>query len=118
MENESHIKNEGHLEGPRDDQQGAASILSSPDIRVKSPSKYKVLLHNDDYTPMEFVVEVLERIFRKDSSMATKIMMDVHHKGIGVCGVYPYDIAETKVVLVLENARNHKYPLQCTLEEE
>ena len=79
---------------------------------------YKVLLLNDDYTPMEFVVLILERIFRRSSEEATQIMLHVHQKGVGVCGVYTYEIAETKVNQVVEIARHNQHPLQCTMEKE
>ncbi len=105
--------------GPQDEGPSHSSLLSpSADVGVKQPSKYRVLLHNDDYTPMDFVVEILEKIFKKENPIATRIMLDVHQKGRGVCGVYPYDIAETKVHLVVENARTHSYPLKCTMEED
>ena len=79
---------------------------------------YKVLLLNDDYTPMEFVVHILERIFHKSGGEATQIMLHVHQKGIGVCGVYTYEIAETKVNQVVDIARRNRHPLQCTMEKE
>ena len=85
---------------------------------TKKPSMYKVVLLNDDYTPMEFVVLVLERFFAKNNNEATQIMYHVHKKGIGVCGIYPYEVAETKVVQVMEYAKKHQHPLQCTLEKE
>lgn len=86
--------------------------------KTKKPSLYKVLLLNDDYTPMEFVVHVLERFFNKNREEATHIMLMVHQKGVGVCGVYPFEIAETKVTQVIDFAREHEHPLQCTLEKE
>ena len=85
--------------------------------RAKKPSMYKVIMLNDDYTPMEFVVMVLERFFNKSSEEATQIMLHVHQKGVGVCGVYTYEIAETKVTQVMDLARQHQHPLQCTLEK-
>ncbi len=85
--------------------------------KAKPPSMYKVLLLNDDYTPMEFVVEVLQRFFNKDREQATQIMLKVHTEGKGVCGVYPYGIAETKVNQVLTLAEEHQHPLQCTMEQ-
>lgn len=84
----------------------------------RRPSRYRVLLLNDDYTPMEFVVHVLERYFHKNRDEATSIMLSVHHEGVGVCGVYPYDVAETKMLLVMELARQHQHPLQCVMERE
>ena len=98
----------------RDD--GLAVAESKP--KLKKPRLYKVLLLNDDYTPMEFVVIILERIFSKAREQAVQIMLHVHQKGIGVCGVYPRDIAETKVRQVMDFARDHQHPLQCTMEPE
>lgn len=86
--------------------------------KLKRPPMYKVLLNNDDYTPMEFVVLILEKFFNKDRSMATKIMLAVHHEGFGVCGVYTRDVAETKVAQVNDFARANEHPLLCTLEAE
>ena len=85
--------------------------------KTKKPSMYRVLLLNDDYTPMEFVVHILENYFSKTQEEATQIMLHVHQKGIGVCGVFPYDVAETKVVQVVDFARKHQHPLQCTMEK-
>ena len=93
------------------------SVITEKKVRTERPSLYKVILHNDDYTPMDFVVEVLARFFRKTPEEATEIMLNVHYKGLGVCGVYPYEIAETKVALVTEAARENEYPLQCTMEK-
>src|SRR5215212_558482 len=86
--------------------------------RTKKPSMYKVLMLNDDYTPMEFVVHVLERFFNKNREEATRIMLHVHRRGVGICGVYTYEVAETKVTQVTDFARRHEHPLQCTLEKE
>lgn len=86
--------------------------------KTKKPSLYRVLLLNDDYTPMEFVVLVLEHFFQKSREEATRIMLHVHNYGVGVCGVYPYDVAETKVAQVLDLARRSEHPLQCTMERE
>ena len=85
--------------------------------RTKKPSNYKVLMLNDDYTPMEFVVDVLEKFFRMDRTTATRVMLEVHTQGKGICGVFTYEIAETKVALVTSYARDHHHPLMCTLEE-
>lgn len=84
---------------------------------IKEPSKYKVLLHNDDYTTMEFVVQVLMDIFGKTESEATNIMLTIHKNGIGVCGIYTAEVAETKVALVTQLARKKGFPLKCTMEE-
>ncbi|MEE2997663.1 MAG: ATP-dependent Clp protease adapter ClpS [Pseudomonadota bacterium] len=92
-------------------------IAVSTKPKTKKPAMYKVIMLNDDYTPMEFVILVLERFFSKSSEEATRIMMHVHQKGIGVCGVYTYEVAETKVQQVMELARQHQHPLQCTLEK-
>ena len=102
--------------GDRED--GQSGIVTRTKTRTKKPSMYKVLLLNDDYTPMEFVVHVLERFFGKGREDATRIMLHVHQKGVGLCGVYTYEVAETKVTQVLEFARLHQHPLQCTMEKE
>ncbi|WP_026353962.1 ATP-dependent Clp protease adapter ClpS [Woodsholea maritima] len=86
--------------------------------RTKRPSMYKVLLLNDDYTPMEFVIEILINIFHKSPEDATRIMLHVHQNGVGVCGVFTYEVAETKVAQVMEAARRSQHPLQCTMEKE
>jgi ATP-dependent Clp protease adaptor protein ClpS len=93
-------------------------IATKTRTRTQRPSLYKVLILNDDYTPMEFVVHVLERFFGKSREDATRIMLHVHHKGVGVCGVYTFEVAETKVAQVIEFARQHQHPLQCTMEKE
>jgi ATP-dependent Clp protease adaptor protein ClpS len=100
----------------RDDRETGVVVKSKP--KTKKPSMYKVLLLNDDYTPMEFVVHVLERFFSKSREDATRIMLHVHRRGVGVCGVYTYEVAETKVNQVIDFARRHEHPLQCTLEKE
>jgi len=84
---------------------------------LKEPPKYKVLLHNDDYTTMDFVVDILMRVFHKSKEEAVAIMLNVHKKGVGVCGIYPAEIAETKVALVHKMARKKGFPLKCTMEE-
>jgi ATP-dependent Clp protease adaptor protein ClpS len=86
--------------------------------QVKEPSLYRVLLLNDDYTSMDFVIHVLERVFHKSAAEATQIMLNVHKKGAGICGVYTREIAETKVVTVHEMAARKKYPLRCAMERE
>jgi len=86
--------------------------------RTKKPAMYKVLMLNDDYTPMEFVVHVLERFFQKNREEATRIMLHVHRRGVGVCGVFTYEVAETKVTQVMDLARQNQHPLQCTIEKE
>jgi ATP-dependent Clp protease adaptor protein ClpS len=86
--------------------------------KTKKPSMYKVLMLNDDYTPMEFVVHILERFFHKSRQEATRIMLHVHRRGVGICGVYTYEVAETKVTQVMDFSRQHQHPLQCTLEKD
>lgn len=93
------------------------SVITKVKPRAKRPNRYRVLILNDDYTPMEFVVHVLERFFQKDAEAATKIMLHVHHHGIGECGVFTYEIAETKVTQVMDFARKHQHPLQCVMEK-
>ena len=86
--------------------------------KAKKPSMYKVLMLNDDYTPMEFVVHALQRFFNKTHEEAVRIMLHVHHKGVGICGVFTYEVAETKVNQVMDLARQHQHPLQCTIEKD
>ncbi len=97
--------------------EGESGVVTEKQVKVKPPSLYRVLLLNDDYTPMDFVVLVLEKFFGKDHTAATEIMLNVHNKGAGLCGVYPYEVAETKVAHVTEFAREHEHPLQCTMEK-
>lgn len=100
------------------DDEAQTGIVTKTRPKTKKPSLYKVLLLNDDYTPMEFVVHVLERFFNKGREEATRIMLHVHQKGVGVCGVYTYEVAETKVTQVMDFSRQHQHPLQCTMEKE
>ena len=93
------------------------TILETTRNRVKPPPMFKVLLLNDDYTPMDFVVAVLQSVFAMTRERATQVMLKVHHDGMGVCGVYPRDLAESKVEQVLAFARKHQHPLQCVMEE-
>ena len=93
-------------------------VVTKTKPKTKKPSMYKVLMLNDDYTPMEFVVHVLEKFFGKRREEATQIMLHVHRRGVGVCGVYTYEVAETKVTQVIDYARKHQHPLQCTLEKD
>ena len=105
--------------GNDDDKDGGRTgALTLTRTRTKKPSMYKVLMLNDDYTPMEFVVDVLQNIFQKNREEATEIMLHVHQKGVGVCGVYTYEVAETKVTQTVDYARKNQHPLQCTLEKE
>jgi ATP-dependent Clp protease adaptor protein ClpS len=93
------------------------TLLEAQRSKLKPPPMFKVMLLNDDYTPMEFVVEVLERFFAMDRQTATRVMLEVHTRGKGVCGVFTYEIAETKVSQVTSYSREHQHPLLCTLEE-
>ncbi len=86
--------------------------------KTRKPAMYKVLMLNDDYTPMEFVVHVLERFFQKTREEATRIMLHVHRRGVGVCGIFTYEVAETKVTQVMDLARQNQHPLQCTIEKD
>jgi ATP-dependent Clp protease adaptor protein ClpS len=104
--------------GIKGDNDLKTGVVTKTRPKTKRPSLYKVLLLNDDYTPMEFVVYVLERFFNKQREEATRIMLHVHQKGVGICGVYTYEVAETKVTQVMNFARQHQHPLQCTMEKE
>lgn len=96
-------------------EEGVAIQKSRPEL--KPPPRYKVLLLNDDFTPMEFVVQVLETFFHLNREKATQIMLHVHTRGVGVCGIYARDVAETKVAQVMDFARRHQHPLMCTMDE-
>ena len=102
----------GNGEGPN------TGVVVKTRPRTRKPAMYKVLMLNDDYTPMEFVVHVLERFFQKSREEATRIMLHVHRRGVGVCGVFTYEVAETKVTQVMDLARQNQHPLQCTIEKE
>jgi len=110
--------NTPRLPNDDDDRGGGTSLAVKPRMRTKKPAMYKVLMLNDDYTPMEFVVYVLERFFNKAAEEATQIMLHVHQRGVGVCGVFTYEIAETKVTQVMDLARQNQHPLQCTIEKD
>ncbi len=97
--------------------QGQVGVATKTRAKAKKPSQYKVLMLNDDYTPMEFVVLVLKRFFSMDLEQATRVMLHVHQRGVGVCGVFTYEVAETKVNQVMDFARQNQHPLQCTLEK-
>jgi ATP-dependent Clp protease adaptor protein ClpS len=97
--------------------QDQLGIATKTRAKPKKPSQFKVLMLNDDYTPMEFVVMVLKRFFSMDLEQATRVMLHVHQRGVGVCGIFPYEIAETKVNQVMDFARQNQHPLQCTLEK-
>lgn len=104
-------KGDGKPAGPQ------IGVATKTRAKPKKPSQYRVLMLNDDYTPMEFVVLVLKRFFRMDMEEATRVMLHVHQRGVGVCGVFPYEVAETKVTQVIDFARQNQHPLQCTLEK-
>ena len=101
---------------PHEDHQ--TGVVLKTRAKTKKPSMYKVLLLNDDYTPMEFVVHVLERFFSKNRQEATDIMLHVHRRGVGICGVFTFEVAETKVAQVMDFARANEQPLQCTMEKD
>jgi ATP-dependent Clp protease adaptor protein ClpS len=101
----------------RDDGTGTA-VITRTKPQTKRPNLYRVLLLNDDYTPMEFVVHVLERFFNKQREDATRIMLHVHQSGVGECGIFTYEVAETKVTQVMDFARKHQHPLQCVMEKK
>jgi ATP-dependent Clp protease adaptor protein ClpS len=94
------------------------AILTRTKPKVKKPNLYRVLLLNDDFTPMEFVIHVLMKFFNKDEVAATTIMMHVHHHGVGECGVFTFEVAETKVMQVMDYARSQQHPLQCVMEKK
>ena len=104
---------------PRKNGEGTGTaVITRPKTQTKRPSMYRVLLLNDDYTPMEFVVVVLRKYFNKGPDEATRIMLHVHHHGVGECGVFTYEVAETKVTQVMDFARKHQHPLQCIMEKK
>ena len=100
------------------DRNPGTAVITKTKTQTKRPNLYRVLILNDDYTPMEFVVHILERFFNKDREAATRIMLHVHHHGIGECGVFTYEVAETKVTQVMDFARKHQHPLQCVMEKK
>lgn len=105
-------------EGEDDGNSGpGVGVATRTRTRTKRPSLYKVLMLNDDYTPMEFVVHVLQRFFKMDMEEATRVMLHVHQRGVGICGIFSYEVAETKVNQVMDFARQNQHPLQCTLEK-
>lgn len=111
-----HHDNDDH--GHDADKDRQTGLLLKPRPKTKKPSLYKVLILNDDYTPMEFVIHILERFFNKNKQEATDIMLHVHRRGVGLCGVFTYEVAETKVNQVMDFARANEQPLQCTMEKE
>jgi ATP-dependent Clp protease adaptor protein ClpS len=109
------------MAGRKSDDEGTngpgVGVATRTRTRTKKPSLYKVLMLNDDYTPMEFVVHVLQSFFKMDMEEATRVMLHVHQRGVGVCGIFSYEVAETKVNQVMDFARQNQHPLQCTLEK-
>ena len=99
------------------DDDSSTGVATRTRTKTKKPSMYKVLMLNDDYTPMEFVVLVLQRFFKMDMDEATQVMLQVHQRGVGVCGTYSYEVAEMKATQVMDCARENKHPLQCTVEK-
>ena len=106
----------GENKDSKDEVEGNIKLAVKP--KTKIPPFYRVLMMNDDYTPMEFVIEVLEKFFQKNREEATQIMLHVHQRGVGVCGIYAYDLAETKAMQVMNYARKYEHPLQVQLEKE
>jgi len=104
--------------GHDEDGDGNTCVAVKTRSKTKKPSMYKVLMLNDDYTPMEFVILVLEQFFGKSSEEAARIMLHVHQRGVGVCGVFTFEVAETKATQVMDMAREHQHPLQCTIEKD
>ena len=100
------------------DGDGQAGVVTKTRPKTKKPSLYRVLILNDDYTPMEFVILILEEVFNKSREDATRIMLHVHNQGVGECGIYPYEVAETKVTQVMDAARRNQHPLQCVMEKQ
>ena len=103
--------------GSRGDDEGKTGLITKTRPKTKKPSLYKVLLLNDDYTPMDFVVVVLQTVFAMSREKATQVMLQVHREGMGVCGTYTREVAVAKVEQVINIARKHQHPLQCTMEE-
>ncbi len=112
-------RDDGRRDGGRDGGDNPnTGVVVKARPKTRKPAMYKVLMLNDDYTPMEFVVHVLERFFQKTREEATRIMLHVHRRGVGVCGVFTYEVAETKVTQVMDLARQNQHPLQCTIEKD
>jgi ATP-dependent Clp protease adaptor protein ClpS len=111
------VRDQGNGNGGKGDNTGSG-IVTRTRPKTKKPSLYKVLLLNDDYTPMEFVVHILEKFFAKSREDAVEVMLHVHRHGVGICGVFTFEVAETKVAQVIEFSRRHQHPLQCTMEKE
>lgn len=120
--NQYSLKKMDAIKASKEDESGPPQedlgIITKTKPKVKKPSMYKVILLNDDYTPMEFVIHILEVFFNKSREEAARIMLHVHQKGVGICGIYPYEVAETKVTQVMDFCQKNEQPLQCTLEKE
>lgn len=112
------IRMQNNSERNGDNGNRGTSVITRTKSKTKKPNLYRVLLLNDDYTPMDFVIHILERFFQKDLESATRIMLHVHNQGVGECGVYTYEVAETKVSQVMDFARQHQHPLQCVMEKK
>ncbi|WP_445242167.1 ATP-dependent Clp protease adapter ClpS [Methylovirgula sp. 4M-Z18] len=108
---------EPRKDGPGDVGHGTA-VITRTKTQTKKPSMYRVLLLNDDYTPMEFVIHILQKFFNKQAEEAARIMLHVHNQGVGECGVFTYEVAETKVTQVMDFSRKHQHPLQCIMEKK
>ena len=118
MSDDDTNKDDGRKGGGSGGETPNTNVVVKARPKTRKPAMYKVLMLNDDYTPMEFVVHVLERFFQKNREEATRIMLHVHRRGVGVCGVFTYEVAETKVTQVMDLARQNQHPLQCTIEKE
>ena len=116
--NDSDRREPGRTDGGKGAETPNTGVAVKARPKTRKPAMYKVLMLNDDYTPMEFVVHVLERFFQKTREEATRIMLHVHRRGVGVCGVFTYEVAETKVTQVMDLARQNQHPLQCTIEKD
>lgn len=116
--NSDKLKSAKDDDNSSDDGDSEVGVATKPKTKTKKPNLYRVLLLNDDFTPMEFVILVLERFFRKTGDQATQIMLHVHNNGVGECGVFTYEVAETKVTQVMDFARKNQHPLQCILEKQ
>lgn len=108
----------GEGDGDRNGSKGDTGTITKTKPKTKKPSLYRVLLLNDDYTPMEFVVLILQDVFNKTREDAMRIMLHVHNQGVGECGIYPFEVAETKVTRVMDTARKNQHPLQCVMEKQ
>src|ERR1700679_442104 len=112
------MKDSGGKDNGQNGDGTGTGIVAKTRPKTKKPNLYKVVLLNDDYTPMEFVVHILEKIFSKTREEAVEVMLHVHRHGVGICGIFTFEVAETKVTQVIEFARRHQHPLQCTMEKE